>query len=102
MKITTVFSLAVKALTDAGFKNINQLPGCAELQVDKSWRIAANGHHERIKDSSGVEVPPFSIYIEFNGCPAGFVDAGGGHMAAGAIANEEALIAALEARKQAA
>lgn len=78
-----------------GMRNINQLPGCWEHQVDEQWFIALNAHAEPTKCSKGTTVPAFTAYIEFNGWPAGIVNAHGGTIAAGEAANETTLIAAI-------
>lgn len=80
-----------------GAKSIKDVPGCYEAKVDEHWWIAVNGHAEPAKTSTGVEVPPFAAYIEFNGWPAGVVDPAGGLLAAGELANETTFRAALKA-----
>ena len=60
-------------------------------QIDDRWTVSLN--------PSGAEVEcvvPWGMMFEFNGLPAGMVNAGGGVIAAGAAANEDALIMALE------
>lgn len=79
-----------------GVAPINNLDGCWEHQVDSHWWIALNGHKEPIKTSKGVEVEPFSCYVEFNGWPAGIFNPFGGGFAAGELANEDTFIEALE------
>jgi len=78
-----------------GFKRIRELPGCCEVQVDDHWWIAVNGHPNPSSTSRGTSVPAFSAYVEFNGWPAGLVDAGGSGFAAGALANPQTFRAAL-------
>ena len=85
-----------------GAKNIFQLPGCWESDVDGHWWIAINGHTETVSSSRGQDVPPFSVVIEFNGWPAGIIGPDGGVIAAGGAANEDTFIAALKASKGAA
>ena len=97
MLMPEAFSKIVELLLAKGFKSIKDLPACAEIEIDERWWVAVNGHPEQTKCSKGTEVPPFTAYIEFNGWPAGCIDPGGGCMAAGAIANEDELIAAIEA-----
>ena len=74
---------------------LNKLPGCWEVQLDKQWRVAVNGHKEAIKESGGREVPPYHAYVEYNGWPAGFLNPRGGTIAAGSCANEDAFIEAI-------
>lgn len=57
-----------------------------------------NGHKTPMRCSHGIEVPPFSVYVQFNGWPAGILDAGGGVLAAGEAANEKNFIDALKKR----
>lgn len=75
--------------------------GCWEHQIDEHWFVAVNGHKEeqalKRSNGGGVTVPPFHFYLEFNGWPAGFLTPFGGTMAAGEAANEQTLIAALDA-----
>ena len=95
-QIAEVFGKIVGLACELGARDIYRLPGCWEHAVDESWWVAVNGHEQKVKCSRGAFVPPFAVYIEFNGFPAGFCDAGGGTLAAGAIANEDALIEALD------
>jgi hypothetical protein len=78
-----------------GVANINRLPGCWEHAIDAHWTIAVNGHQQPIKTSTGVEVAPFNVWVEFNGWPAGYFDASGGTLAAGEAANEVTFCEAL-------
>lgn len=65
-------------------------------KIDERWTMAVNGSKERIEN-----VPAFSIYVDFNGWPAGLIDTRGCSFAAGTLANletfNEALQKALEA-----
>lgn len=78
-----------------GVTAINKHVGCYEAQIDPQWWCAANGHTTPTQCSKGIKVPPFGVYFEFNGFPAGVVTPSGGWCAAGEAANEAALIAAL-------
>ena len=80
-----------------GIKPLNELAGCWEYQIDRQWFMAVNGHNEPIECSMGVSVPPFHAYVQFNGWPAGIIDASGSCFAAGDLANLESFNAALEA-----
>lgn len=82
-----------------GAERINQLAGCWEGAVDEQWWIAINGHNEDTECSRGAKVPPFSAYVEFNRWPAGFLNPYSGTLAAGELANEDTLIAALQAAR---
>jgi hypothetical protein len=98
--ISEAFAAIVEWSTSLGAKRINQLDGCWEGQVDDQWWIAINGHDEKTKCSKGATVPAFNAYVEFNGWPAGFVNPRGGVLCAGAAANEDTLIAALQRKSE--
>ena len=97
-RMTEVFSKMVDLGVALGRRDIAKLPGCWEEQVDAAWWFAINPHRESVQCSKGAAVPEFTAYVEFNGWPAGFINPHGGTMAAGRIANEDALIAALDKR----
>ena len=83
-----------------GARSIQAVPGCYEMQIDDRWWAALNPHKEPIrcsKDENGNGVPPFSVYIEFNGWPAGVITPNGGIIAAGSVANEDTYIEAVKA-----
>lgn len=92
---------AFMAVADLGYalgaRDINKIPGCWEVQVDERWRIAVNAHDEELQSLTGARVLPGSVYVEYNGWPAGSFTAAGGIIAAGEGANEHTLVAALEA-----
>lgn len=77
-----------------GLKNLHKLPGCWEYQVDEEWWISLNGHTSTVKNSHGVDVPPFNVMVEFLGWPAGSLDHIEGILPAG---KEDGFIAALKA-----
>lgn len=81
---------------------LTKYPACWEHQIDSQWWIACNGHDEKKKCSREAEVDPFSIYVEFNGWPAGIFNPFGGVIAAGAAANEDTFIAAVKKATEAA
>jgi hypothetical protein len=76
-------------------KPLADIPECWEVEIDDRWFIAANGHTEKIRCSKGVTVDPFYFYVEFNGWPAGMVSPAGGEFAAGAEANTDTFIKAI-------
>jgi hypothetical protein len=89
---------AILALANAmGARNINALPACWEVQLDDEWHIAVNGHDAPMRDSTGFDVPPYHVSVHYNGFPAGVFGVAGGIIAAGDVANETTLIAAVEA-----
>ena len=99
MKIPDLMVYVADFALARGAASIKDLPGCWESDVDGHWWLAVNGHAETFKCSRGIDVPPYTIYVEFNGWPAGMIDAGGGEIAAGALANEDTLTKALRAAK---
>ena len=78
---------------------IKRLPdhngGIYERKIDDRWRVVMNGN-KTLVEHNGIELPPFGVYVEFNGWPAGVIDPGGGVIAAGEVANEDTFIAAIE------
>lgn len=73
------------------------------IRVDAHWSFAVNGFPKPMQvippsgQSAGlVSVPPASVYVEFNGWPAGFFNPTGGCFAAGTLANEAEFVKALE------
>ena len=93
--------LLFKLIADLGDKTgaapATKFEGCWEHQVNDKWWLALNAHTHDVKCSHGSEVPPFHCYIEYNGWPAGIVNPYGGEIVAHENANEDLLIAALEA-----
>lgn len=86
----------VSALAVAvGAAPVNQFEGCWEYAVDERWQFALNGHREP-REAFGLTVPPFSLYVEFNGWAAGVLNPQGGEFAAGDIANTATFLAALQ------
>jgi hypothetical protein len=96
--ISEAFALTAELCLAMNAAPVNQHSGCWELAVDDHWFLAFNGHNVPVNCSKSAKVPPFTIYIEYNGWPAGVVDPVGGTMAAGDCANENAFLDALRAR----
>jgi hypothetical protein len=95
---TVVFIEIAHMANRLGASPLSRYEDCWEYQVSDGWWIAVNGHAEPRRCShNNIEVPPFTAYIEWNGWPAGFIDPRGGDMAAGELANEDTLVAALKA-----
>ena len=90
--IPECFSKVVDLMLALGVEGINTLPGCWEHQVDEHWLVKVNGHKEPIDD-----IQPYEIMVWFNGWPAGIIHPNRGVIAAGALANEDTFIAALDA-----
>ena len=101
--IPEVLTLVAELAFKLGVQNIKDLPGCWEHQVDDSWWIAVNGHHEAIRCSDNsetgmaAEVPPYHVYVTYHGWAAGIVGPAGGIIVGGDGANENRLCAALRA-----
>jgi hypothetical protein len=77
---------------------IREMPGGVwRRTIGESWRIVFNGTPEAKKPEDAPELPPFGIYVEYNGWPAGILHPSGGIIAAGEGANENTFIAAIEA-----
>lgn len=89
-----IFNLA----ESKGAAPINKHPGCWECRLDEHWLVAMNGHPEPMETQlcpSPVTVQPFTVYVEFNGWPAGVFNMYSGEFAAGSMANLDAFQAAL-------
>ena len=83
-----------------GVMPLNQFAGCWYRRLDEKWAIAINAHYEEIEHPFADcphKVPPFSIFVLFNGWPAGVIDPYSASIAAGAIANIDTFVAALRA-----
>lgn len=97
------FSAAMLAIAELlhalGKSPANKVAGPLVHDVDEHWRVVLNGHNESVRygEHGEIEVPPFHCYIEFNGWPAGLLSPYGGVIAAGALANEPAFVAACKA-----
>lgn len=96
-ELSEAFMELVKLTRVLGVKNIKELPGCWEHQIDVQWWVAVNGHDAATKCSKGVEIGAYQAYVEFNGWPAGSFSPLGGVIAAGGAANEKTFIAAVRA-----
>ena len=100
MKIAAAFSAIVDYGLSIGVSNLEDRPGLWEVQIDEHWFIALNPHEKTLESSHGPKVKFGQCYVEFNGWPAGILYPEGGIIAAGAIANEQTLIAALKEAMQ--
>jgi hypothetical protein len=92
-----IFAKCCDLATALGHAGINKLPGCLEIEVDEHWWFAINAHKDAVHCSKETDVPGGHIYVMFNGWPAGILTYNDGCLAAGAAANEDTLIAALDA-----
>jgi hypothetical protein len=96
-EISEAYIEVVNLARAIGVTRIDLMEGCWEHQIDDQWWIAMNGHKKPTKCSAGATVPPFEMYVQFNGWPAGVVAPNGGIIAAGELANEDTFIAAVKA-----
>lgn len=74
-------------------------PGIWEHAVDETWRVAINGHRVTEQASDGVDVPPFHVYLSFNGWPWALFHPAADSIATGhgEAANSATFLAALQA-----
>lgn len=92
-EVPEAFAVVCAMAARLGLSNINELPGCWEHQVNADWWIALNGHEIEIATTEGTNVPPYSMFVKWNGWPAGVIDVGGGIIMYG---SEDDFIAAVK------
>ena len=87
-----------------GVRNLGEATSCWEQQIDDRWWVAINPtRDEKATSKGGPALPPASVYVEFNGWPAGLLSfMHGGEFAAGEAANPDTFAAAITARMAAA
>lgn len=100
-QLPVVFEKILSLTAALKVEGISALPGAWIHQVDEVWGIAINPHDGPVSIPAdghkfGATVPPFSVFVWFNGWPAGIVDASGGVIAAGVSANEDTFCTALD------
>lgn len=76
-----------------GASDLRNRPGLYVFDVDDHWRVELNAHPEEIEG-----VPGFHARVNFCDWPAGVLSPIGGVIAAGAAANEDTFIEALQER----
>jgi len=87
-----VTQLAMRELETRGYANLREYPGILELELESGrWKFEIHAQDQEI---DGLKMP--DVRIHFNGWPAGVMGPGGGLMAAGEVANEDAMIATLK------
>lgn len=91
------YAVVIKYALAKGDKNLNERPGLVYYRFGDEWELWANPHREIYKTPLGVNVDPFTFYVEFNGFPAGVLAPNGGWIAAGDLANEDSFIEAVKA-----
>lgn len=81
-------------------ENLRRKPGAWVHRLDETWIIAINPHDEEIEvtidGTMGGRLREFEAGIWFNGWLAGLINPAGGTIAAGAGANEDNFIRALD------
>ena len=101
--IPEAFHKVVELGLARGYERICDLPGALVLKVDDNWTVAMNGHEEPIDVPEGDGcmgihgLPPYTIAIWWWGWIAGMVNAKGGEIAFGEMANEDSFIKAVKA-----
>ena len=99
-EICLAFHLIAELGIADGVAPMSKHEGLWYRKLDENWEIAVNGHREAILSQSDVNriactVEPFRAAVWWNGWLEGFIDPYGGVIAAGELANEETLVAAL-------
>ncbi len=94
--VTEVFSSIGSLAWWLGYRDIAHNEGLTEFDIDERWDVAINPHREDMRDARGCNVPPKSMALYYNGWPAGVVTAHTGTISAGKVANEDALLDAIE------
>ena len=88
--------LGICALAIKDGVKIPEIPDGIYRRDIAEWKITFNGTNED-KVDAGIDLPKFEAYVQYNGWPAGLIGPAGGILAAGAAANEDTFIAAIEA-----
>lgn len=97
--ISVAFDAIARLAIAKGEAPINEHPGCWEARFkhqDSEWFVAVNPHRETQECSTGAKVEFGNAYVTYNGWPAGVITPMSGVTVASEIANEDALIEALE------
>lgn len=98
--MTTPMDALMAAHARAGLPPLSRMPGKRWDGTCGPWTWLVNASVVPITTEKGVTVAAFHTYVEYNGWPAGVLDAvGEGQFAAGTGANTEAFAAALAAWK---
>ena len=100
--INEVSAKIIELVAALGVTNIDNIPRAWQYRIDSQWQIAINGHEYPVtvepEASMSIELPPFVIGVWYNGWLAGLFPPVGltGVIAAGAGANQDTLIAAID------
>lgn len=100
--LSEVWALVCELALALGHRQLNQRPGCWRHELADpnggTWAFTLNPHDTpKLIGDTATTLPPFHLFVEWNGFPAGIVSPAGGVIAAGARANEDTCIAALKA-----
>ena len=86
--------LMLKRLNQEGYEALPDYPGVLSMKLDdERWKIEC--HAQKNQEIHGLQ--PYVMRVLWNDWPAGMMTPIGGAIAAGELANEDTLIAALEA-----
>lgn len=80
-----------------GIGLISELPDKVWRRSFGAWQIIFNGTEDTQSPKDAPDLPPFAVYVKYNGWPAGIITPAGGVIAGGTAANEDTFIAAIEA-----
>ena len=100
--MSEVSAKIIELVAALGVANIYELPGAWQYRIDSQWQIAINGHEYPVtvepEKGMAIELSPFEIGVWYNGWLAGLLPPVGlaGVIAAGAGANQDTLIAAID------
>lgn len=78
MCFTEVFGKTVELMLLHGHKNLYQLPGCFEFEIDQNWKVILNPHSQSAFDITGGEVLPYNMIVKHRSVPVGVFDPYGG------------------------
>lgn len=92
--IAKAFMRVVDLGVARGMADIAKTPGCQQLDFGM-WALSLNPHLEPTKNADGVEVPMGSVFVQYNGWPAGIIGMDGGCLVG---VTEDQFIEAIEAQ----
>lgn len=101
-RVSVAFDKLAQLAIKLGAHPLTKHPNGWAHKIDEHWFVHIAGSKD-VKSAGGqntappVNVPAYHAYVEFNGWPAGFINPYGGVIAAGAAANEDSFIAAIDA-----
>lgn len=67
MNISEAFALVVELGLALGAAPLSKHAGCWEHKLGDKWLISVNGHRSPMRNSTGVDVPPFHAAVERDG-----------------------------------